>query len=376
MINQISISKRRVSRRITQNVIRNFKKRIQEHFTMQSSLGHMMEVARDFYFVPNGIDEINDGIKDQKRFRMCILHLIFVSIFTLIHSSFLISDYLYSYLNMDIYFRLWASVFAFGFVWMVAMKYDMISSDRKQNLSPMKVFYYLINDLKSKHNLNQLNYNKLAILSRIVQMVLLDSGIPLGVSIAIGAIAFITISTIKFIWICLFMYFTTVSIIGIVIFSLWMCMVIILFSYYKMRFDQINLQIKSILPNQEWNIIRINQRREKQLIKLIDEHRLLCNEIHKLNLMIRRSACFMTLLLSAGRVIILYLLINFNKILILEILAIIGFLVFFIIGFGLTLLFSLQIKSAHQSLKFVQTIFRKYKMRLKFRFKVILFNYE
>ena len=382
MINESFIFKRRISRRIsriTQNVIRNGKKRIQEHFTMRCSLGHMMEVARDFYFFSSGINEINeinDGIKDQKRNRMCILHLTFIAIFSLTLNSFLISNYLYSYLNMDIYFRLWVTIFAFGFVLIVAIKYDMISSDRKQNSSPMKVFYYLLNDLKSKHNLNESNYNKLAILSRIVQIAILDYGIPFAISIAIGLTTFIAISNRRFIWIWLVIYYTTALIISSVIISLWICMVIILFSYYKMRFDQINLQMKSILPNQEWNIIKINKRKEKQFIKLIYEHRLLCNEIHKLNLMIRRSVCFMTLFLTANRIIILYLLINFKTILILEIMTIIGFVLLFIIGFGLTLLFSLQIKSAHQSLKFVHSIFSKYKIRLKFKFKVVLFNYQ
>ena len=71
-----------------------------------------------------------------------------------------------------------------------------------------------------------------------------------------------------------------------------------------MRFDQIHSSIKSIAsngnfiskrrekqsiksikPNGKWNAI--NKRRQKQLINLIEEHKSVSYEIHKLNLMLR-----------------------------------------------------------------------------------------
>ena len=55
--------------------------------------------------------------------------------------------------------------FAIGHIWIFAIKIEMILAEINSNLSPLKVFYYLINDIKSKHKLTDLNYNRLAILS-------------------------------------------------------------------------------------------------------------------------------------------------------------------------------------------------------------------
>ena len=56
------------------------------------------------------------------------------------------------------------------------LKMDWIFGEINYNLSPFKVIYYLMMDLKRKHKLNNKNYKKLAILSRIIQIVLLDCG--------------------------------------------------------------------------------------------------------------------------------------------------------------------------------------------------------
>ena len=61
-----------------------------------------MEMAKDFSLVSIGIDEINDGIKNPKRFRVMKLQTIFFAIFTFIVNLFLISNYFYSFLKADI----------------------------------------------------------------------------------------------------------------------------------------------------------------------------------------------------------------------------------------------------------------------------------
>ena len=75
----------------------------------------------------------------------------------------------------------------------------MILAEIKWNLSPLKVFYFLIANIKSKHKLTDLNYNLLAILSRIVLIVISDYGSQIIASIAEGFVILIAVKSKKFI---------------------------------------------------------------------------------------------------------------------------------------------------------------------------------
>ena len=75
------------------------KQRFKKYFSMEHSLGNMMEIAKSFFFVVSiGINEINDGIKNPKGIQVMILHIFYLGIFTLILNIF-ISNYLYSLLK-------------------------------------------------------------------------------------------------------------------------------------------------------------------------------------------------------------------------------------------------------------------------------------
>ena len=50
------------------------KQKFKENFSMESSFGHLMKVTKDFYLVSIGINEINYGIKNPKRFKISIMH--------------------------------------------------------------------------------------------------------------------------------------------------------------------------------------------------------------------------------------------------------------------------------------------------------------
>ena len=58
------------------------------------------------------------------------------------------------------------------------MKIDVTFGEIRYNLSPLKVFYYLINDLTRKHKLTDKNYKRLAILSKIAIIFLVYCGGP------------------------------------------------------------------------------------------------------------------------------------------------------------------------------------------------------
>ena len=344
--------------------------RFRDNLSMEKSIGHLMKTAKNFYFISIGIQEINDGNKDPKRFKIIILQLTYYAIINLILTLFSVSNYFYSQLKTDFLpadFKIFVVGFSLATIWMLLKKIDMFLAENKWNLSPLKIFYFLINNMKSEHKLTDLNYNRLAILSRII-IILLDYGPLIPIVILMGSFVLIAILSQKFVWIFLSIILIPYLIIADVVFSSWMCINLILFSYYKMRFDQIHSSIKSILLNGKWNVI--NKRREKRLINLIEEHKSVSNEIHKLNLMFRRSAGAMIIFISILRIIAMYLLINSNNNIFINVMLSVGFCLIFFFGLGLSYLFSSQIKSAHQSHKVINLILCRSNMRLKFKFKV------
>lgn len=67
------------------------------------------------------------------------------------------------------------------------------------NLSGLKVIYFLVNNIKSKHKLTDLNYNLMAILSQIIQTGVLDYGTPILMAFVVGFSTFIAVKSHKFI---------------------------------------------------------------------------------------------------------------------------------------------------------------------------------
>ena len=159
--------------------------------------------------------------------------------------------------------------------------------------------------MKSKHKLTDSNSNRLAFWSRIVVFVVIDYGLQITPIALIVLSVSIAILSQKFIWILFSIYSVPITLLSFSIFPFWVAAILILFSYYKMRFDQIHSSIKSVVSNCKMKVI--DKRRRKQLMNIIEEHKLVSNEIHKLNLMIRRSAGFFSFVYSADRIIILYL---------------------------------------------------------------------
>lgn len=230
------------------------------------------------------------------------------------------------------------------------------------------MFYFLINNIKSKHRLSDLHYNRLAVSSRMILIDVLDYGTPIMEVIAIGLIIWMGIVWQKFIWILSWIYFTPGLLIACVNFSCWIYSVFILVSYYKLRYDQIHSEIKSIIPNGQLNVI--NKRIERKLANLIGEHKVISNEIAKLNLMLRRAAGGLAIFLITDRIIVLYLLISFKNNIFVIVMLLYQFLMLFIFSFATTFLCSQQIKSAHQSYKLIQSVLFRFDMRLPFRRKV------
>ena len=329
-----------------------------------------------FYYsisISLNFNEINDGIIDSKRLKISILHLISTTMIGCFLLSVALSNYLYSFLKVDFipdHLRLLFFTFSLAFNYVSAIKIDMILAEIKLNSNPLKRLYFLMNDLKSEHKLSDLNYNQLAIWSRLSQLLIIDCGLPITILIMQALIVAVAILSQKFISILFSIFFVCVSQLAVTIMAIWMCINIILISYYKMRFDQIHSSIKSIVSNGRCNVI--NKRREKQLKNLIEEHRSLAYEVHQFNLMVRWSLVGMIMAFSMTRIVVIYyLIITKNKIFI-NVFSICVLIIVGLFGFSMNYLFTLQMKSAHQSYKLIYCILTGRKMKFRFRLKVIL----
>lgn len=80
-------------------------------------------------------------------------------------------------------------------------------------------------------------------------------GLPIGLIIDFALIIITTISSRKLIWIFQSIFVIPGLLIGGFTLALWMCTVFILFSYYKLRFDQINKQINQMISNGKCKVI-------------------------------------------------------------------------------------------------------------------------
>ena len=152
-----------------------------------------------------------------------------------------------------------------------------------------------------------------------------------------------------------------------------MCTVFVVILYFKLRFDQIDQQIKSFISSSKCKVI--NSRRENVLTYLIHQHNLASIEISKMNKLFRRSAAAMFFILSISKIITLFLVINLNHF-ITKIVLLLGFIIIFFFGFGISYLFSLQIHSAHKSSNLIHSVVCKYKMKFGFRLKVKKYPFE
>ena len=88
-----------------------------------------MEIANNFYFISIRINEINDGIKNSKRFRITIFIAIFIGFFAFVVNLISISNCYFSLLKENFlpnHFRIILLIFSFGFIMILVFKIDMI----------------------------------------------------------------------------------------------------------------------------------------------------------------------------------------------------------------------------------------------------------
>ena len=130
-----------------------------------------------------------------------------------------------------------------------------------------------------------------------------------------------------------------------------------------------NCQIKSIEQSiRKQKSIFIGK--QKIFLELIHEHNSLAIEIQKCNLMLRRTVAIMFIGFSLNKIITLYVAIYLKHTLI-RILAVNVFILLFIFGIGISILYSLQIYSSQSSYKIIHSIVCNCKMSIRLRLQVI-----
>ena len=246
------------------------KSKINRYFLLEDSLIHLANVIYKFYIFSIGFNDIYDGIKNPKRFIICIFNCGMVWLIGFYFLSFALFDNMFS-LMMDI--TLFAGqlkrlmILDASICFLVAtFKTDILLGEINCNMKPFKVIYYLMNNIKNNHKLSDKNYTKLAFLSRIIIILLLDcASILLSSGIILFDIKMSVLSNWKLYWIT--GHLITPIFINIVIsVTSITCLAIILFMYYKMIFDQINHQI-----NQIFNLSLFKRRIINKKIKKIDQ---------------------------------------------------------------------------------------------------------
>ena len=346
------------------------KRNYNDYVTLRKSIEYLNDFLKKYYILAVGFEGMHFGISNSKRRKIITVICILFWFTTLFHVMLVTSDDIYSIIDgpyLPDYCRIiliLATIFLF---FTSVVKTDLLIGEIKHNhCEALKMFYYLMLDIKSKHKINDKNYKRLAIISRIVQLLMLNYFLPILSGLLIVTNIIITIKSRRFIIAILLVVFTPIYInLGFTLASN-CCIVYIYYSYFKLRFDQINDKLKQLINS---NII--SRWKEKRLNCLIKEHNLTGIEIHSMNLIMKRTAAALFITLSLVKIITLYLIMNIQhklfKLMIENI-----FVIFLTFGFGVSILVSLQIKSAHNCYKIVYPIVCRGKMRLSFRFKVKL----
>ena len=341
---------------------------LNEYFSFKNSLENLMNFTKKYYIF--FIDFSDMHFKNRKRFKIIIAICVMLWMVTFHHLLIVTSNDFYSMIDgsfLPDFTRTVLLLLLNFFVFASTLRTDLLIGEISFNLKPLEVFYFLMQNIESKHRLTDANYKKLAILSRIIQMIFLNYVSKFLTGLTVVNIVVITINSQRFIFYLLAVLITPFYVILIIIMTSCCCVIYIYFLYYKLIFDQINDQFKCLFFDSRSKIIF--KSKENQLIQLINEHNLAAIQVHKMNLILRRTSAVMFITYSFAKMITLFLIMNLRDHL-MKILIANVFMILLIFGFGVSILYSLQVKSAHKSYQLFHLIVCRYKIRFLLRLKV------
>ena len=348
--------------------IEKVKVKLKKHFGIENLVNHLFGLLKICLIISIGIDDINFGTKNPKRFKLCILNYILSLAVCGLHFAFLTSNYIFSLIEnpfLPADFHILMVLFTIGMFQALIIKTDFLFGEINYGLSPFKIYYFIAKKIMLNHKLNQNNYNRLTIYLRICIIVLLYYGFPITLTVIFIIELILTIKSKQLYWLMHTIIITPFYINTYIVISITGITCSCLLLYYKMRFDQLHHQIKSIIPNGK---VIIN-RRANLLLDLISEHNELAVEVDKLNMMVRKTIASVFVVCSINKIIALYLMLN-SKNFLTKLFAVNLFALYFVVASIFSYLLSLQIESARQSRQFIHFVVCRYKTKLRLKLKV------
>ena len=197
------------------------------------------------------------------------------SIFDLVDSEFIPSTY-----------KILCIYYIFITILITSFRFDAIMSEKNRLVTVFKSFYYLQEDIKSKHGLTDANLRKLAIFYKLLYVACFYICLPFVMGFAITYYSYVAIMCNRI----TFQLLTPLA-----LFHIWLVastvflgatMGIGMFYYYILMFKQIDCQINEIYKQID-GFFTIKHK--KKLMKLIKQHNLMALNVYKVNLIIRRS---------------------------------------------------------------------------------------
>ena len=356
--------------------INKIKQKARDYLSFKNLMTSLISFTQKFYVLSIQFDRVNYGLVNLRRFKISLIVCVLMWLATFYNFLMITSNTFWSLIDgpfLPDQYRTFKFIPFFLLLLSTGIKTDILLEELKQlklsERSPLRIIYFLMDDLKLRHKLNQKNYNLIVVVSRVVQLNVLDYGAPICSLLLIGF--FISIFSLdNGYWICDTLFMISFYVYSIFLLAICCCVKYLFYFYYKLLFDQITEQIKSFVSNKQ---IRMTLRKERILLNLIKQHHQAAMEINEMSMNSRRRTALEFLMFSLIKIITLYLMMNSKHILI-KGFAINVFGIFMIFGFGLSLVFSLQIQSAHQGYKFIHSVICKQKMKLSLRMKVNHFN--
>ena len=351
------------------NRVNQYKQKLSEYFSFENSFETISKTTTKFYVSSIGPDDIYNDIKHPKRFKLCIFICILMWLTTFWHILFMTSNYLFE-LKYNPFLpdnRRTCSLVVVIILFLVSViKTDIVFGEMKNNLEAFKVYHGLATNDKLKHRLTDKNYKRMQIWARIIIIIFISCAAKLFSIFLFLLILYFAILSQQLYWWIHFIFICPIYINMLFTLFIAACANYLYFPYFKLRFDQLNNQIKAIQNTRSKIIFPM---REHLFIKLINEHNSLALEVNKFNLLFRKTAAALFVCLSFSKITTIYLSI-YMKHTFTRILMISGFSYLFLFGFGITCIYSLQINSSKSSYKMFHSIVCRCKMKLQLRLKV------
>ena len=343
-----------------------------EFIDLSKSIKSIGYLAKKSYLTSVDFTEIYSGKMNIIKYLFNWVHFILINIVFAILFGFVVNKDLYSLIDNEFLPKNTKSILVvclIGLSLTISIRFDILINEWHQHLKGFKFMYYLQENWKMKHELNRRNLLKLSFLIKLMDSVFRFSIIIL-LFIPI-LLLYITIKSQRFMLFILY----PVLIYFLIALSLTNCFVtiilVILLFYYKLTFDQLNHQFNSI---EKRSFHSVSFRDQIRLIRLVKRHDEKAQQLHFINLMVRRTIGWLYVALAVCQMLPLNLYFKEENI-IYKIVYFTYLLGVFFSGFAISLFFSLQIESAHRPTKIINKILMKdlhnKKFGFHFKWKVI-----